>query len=88
MSEQPLWVIGLTLIFSGFAIIFIAFILLFSKGVKGRRSKLKSGGVVIIGPIPIIFGTDKKSVITVLGLSIILMILLLVWIFVQYEIFH
>jgi uncharacterized protein (TIGR00304 family) len=88
MSEQLLWNVGLTLVFAGFALACIGVILLFLKGAKGGRSKVKGGGVVIIGPIPIIFGTDKESVKIILVLSIILMILLLGWIVLQYKIFQ
>ena len=88
MSEQLLWNIGLTSVLAGFALAFIAVILFFLRGAKGGRGKVKGGGVVIIGPIPIIFGTDKESVRIILVLSIILMILLLVWIVLQYKIFQ
>jgi len=67
----------LTLVFVGFAIAFIALVLLFLKGFKGKV-KVKGGGAVIIGPFPIIFGTDKESVKLILILSIILIVLLLV----------
>ena len=40
---------------------------------------MKGGGVVVIGPVPIIFGTDKETVKTLLVLSIILVALLLIW---------
>jgi uncharacterized protein (TIGR00304 family) len=85
MSEQQLWSIGSTLVFVGFAIVIIAIILLFLKNAKSDKGKFKGGGVVIIGPIPIIFGTDKESVKIILVLSIILMILVLVWIVIYYS---
>jgi uncharacterized protein (TIGR00304 family) len=85
MSEQLLWSIGSTLVFVGFAIVIIATILLFLKNAKSEKGKVKGGGVVIIGPIPIIFGTDKESVKIILILSIILMILVLVWIVIYYS---
>jgi uncharacterized protein (TIGR00304 family) len=89
MSEQLLWSIGLTLVFVGFVIVFVAVILLFLRGIKGEKGKgdVKGGGVIVIGPIPIIFGTDKESVKIILVLSIILMILVLVWMVLQYKIF-
>jgi uncharacterized protein (TIGR00304 family) len=89
MSEQLLWSIGLTLVFVGFAIVFVAVILLFLRGIKGEKGKgdVKGGGVIVIGPIPIIFGTDKESVKIILVLSIILMVLVLVWMVLQYKIF-
>jgi len=85
MSEQLLWSIGSTLVFVGFAIVIIAIILLFLKNAKSEKGRVKGGGVVIIGPIPIIFGTDKESVKIILVLSIILMILVLVWIVIYYS---
>jgi uncharacterized protein (TIGR00304 family) len=90
MSEQWLWNTGFTLVLVGFAIAVIAVVLMFLKGAKGEKSgdKVKGGGVVIIGPIPIIFGTDKESVKIILALSIILMILVLVWMVIYYKIFQ
>jgi uncharacterized protein (TIGR00304 family) len=42
------------------------------------RGKAKGGGAVIIGPVPIIFGTDQKSLKTVLLLSLTLTVMLVV----------
>ena len=74
MDAATLYMIGLALIFLG-TIIIIAIILalLFS----GRdKAKVRGGGAIIIGPVPIIFGTDKESLKTILILSIILTVLL------------
>jgi uncharacterized protein (TIGR00304 family) len=43
------------------------------------NSKMRGGGVIMIGPIPIIFGTDKKSVKSVIVLALALTILLIIW---------
>ncbi len=77
MSEQ-LWDIGIILILTGFFVTFIAIVLLFFAAFKGKN-KVKSGGAIIIGPFPIVFGTDKESVRILLLLSIILIALLLVF---------
>ncbi|AKB77079.1 hypothetical protein MSHOH_0596 [Methanosarcina horonobensis HB-1 = JCM 15518] len=39
------------------------------------KSKIRGGGVIMLGPIPIIFGSDKESANTAIILAIILMIL-------------
>lgn len=39
------------------------------------ESKVRSGGVIMLGPIPIIFGSDNESAKTAAVLAIILMIL-------------
>lgn len=41
--------------------------------------KVKGGGVIMIGPIPIIFGSDKESAKTIAILAIILMFLSLLF---------
>lgn len=38
------------------------------------RTAVKGGGVIMIGPIPIIFGTDRHSTETLIILAIILML--------------
>ena len=49
------------------------------------QHKVRGGGVVLIGPIPIIFGSDKKSAIILSVLAIIIiMIIALVAIFGRY----
>jgi uncharacterized protein (TIGR00304 family) len=73
-----LWSFGLTLIVVGFALVFIAALLLVFKGSCGK-GKVKAGGIVIIGLVPIIFGTDKQTVKALLVISIILVTLLLIW---------
>ena len=78
MVEQLLWNTGISLIFLGFAIALIAVLWLLLSGVKGGKGKIKGGGAIIIGPVPIIFGTDKESVKIILLLSIILVALLLI----------
>jgi len=78
MSDQLLWSVGLTLVFVGFAVAFVAVVLLVLKGFKSKGGRVRGGGAVIIGPIPIVFGTDKESVKIILVLSIILIALLLV----------
>jgi uncharacterized protein (TIGR00304 family) len=72
------------LFLAGFVIIFVATVLLIFATAKGK-AKIKGGGVLIIGPFPIVFGTDKESVKTLLLLSIVLIALVLaVMIFYYY----
>ncbi len=46
-----------------------------------RGTKVKGGGVVMIGPIPIIFGSDVKYASLAIVLAIILMLLVLMLMF-------
>jgi len=77
MSGEVLFNIGMILIFAGFLTTFIAVVLLFFMSLRGK-GKIRGGGAVIIGPFPIVFGTDKESVRTLLLLSIALVVLVLV----------
>lgn len=43
------------------------------------ESTVKAGGVIMLGPIPIIFGSDKESAKTAVILAIILMLLSLLF---------
>lgn len=81
MADQITTSIGVALILIGFAVAFIAMIWLTLSGAKGGNDKgrVRGGGVVIIGPVPIIFGSDKESVKVILLLSIALVVLLLVF---------
>jgi uncharacterized protein (TIGR00304 family) len=76
-TSETLYGLGIALILVGAIIILISLALLFLKSVKGER-KVKGGGAIIIGPFPIIFGTDKESIKTVLWLALALTILLIV----------
>jgi uncharacterized protein (TIGR00304 family) len=82
IDPAALYALGIALIFVGVLIIVIAVILLSISGAK--KGKVKGGGAIIIGPIPIIFGTDQKSPKTVLLLSLALTVLLVVVMILYY----
>ena len=83
MTEtELLYSTGIVLILAGILIIILAVLLLSIR--SSGKGKFKGGGAVIIGPVPIIFGTDKKSLRTVLLLSLGLTVLLLVVMIVNY----
>ncbi len=76
IDSAALYALGIALIFVGVLIIVVAVILLSVSGAK--KGKVKGGGAIIIGPVPIIFGTDKQSLKTVLLLSLALTVMLVV----------
>jgi len=65
--------IAAILIMLGFVLMFLSSIVL--EGREGKESKTEAGGVVIIGPIPLIFGTSTRIVFIILILAIVLMVL-------------
>lgn len=68
-----LYTVGFTLLFAGIIVLVIGVILAF---LSSSKSTAKGGGAILVGPIPIVFGTDKKSLRTVLVLSLTLTIIL------------
>ncbi len=40
-----------------------------------REKKVRGGGVILIGPFPIVFGTDKRVALIAMILSIVVMVM-------------
>ncbi|MFX1518665.1 MAG: TIGR00304 family protein [Promethearchaeota archaeon] len=86
MAWNFLILLGIILIIVGSLFIFLEIIMniLGEKGEKSKekeekpkktKSKIRGGGVVLIGPIPIIFGSDKNFLIIAVILAIVLMLI-------------
>jgi uncharacterized protein (TIGR00304 family) len=66
---------GLLLIIAGFGVVMVSLV----SRESGTKTEVRGGGVIMIGPIPIIFGSDAKwaSVAIVLAIVLILVYFLL-----------
>ncbi|MBM4400382.1 MAG: DUF131 domain-containing protein [Crenarchaeota archaeon] len=82
IDSGALYALGIALVFVGVLVIVVAVILLSISGAK--KGKVKGGGAIIIGPVPIVFGTDKESLKTVLLLSLALTVMLVVVMILYY----
>jgi len=76
------YALGAALIIAGVIIVVAAIIAVSTRG--GAKSKVKAAGLIMIGPIPIIFGTDKNSVKAVLILALVLVIAVTIAMLVYY----
>jgi len=76
--DNLLFNVGLLLALAGFALAIAAVLVVILRSARGTR-QVRGGGVVMIGPIPIVFGTDKESTKILLLLGIGLMIVLLLF---------
>ena len=85
-DSAALYTLGFMLIFVGVVIFLLAIVLIALK--HGGKGKTKSTGVIIVGPIPIIFGSDKKSIKDILVLSIILTSVLIASMLLYYILFR
>jgi uncharacterized protein (TIGR00304 family) len=75
MDVTFLYTLAFVLIVVGIIVIILAVLL--SSG-KAENAKVRGAGVIMIGPIPIIFGSDKKSIKTVIALALALTIALII----------
>ncbi|MEB3846404.1 MAG: DUF131 domain-containing protein [Desulfurococcales archaeon] len=70
---------GILLVFIGFFLI-LAGVLLASTGGEGR---VEGGGVIIIGPIPIIFGSSSRAALAAAIIGALLMVLSIIWLWLM-----
>lgn len=68
--------LGFWLILAGLITAFVAIIILLFSSTSDEQ-KVRGGGVVIIGFLPIVFGTDRESVKVLLALAIVLVVLVI-----------
>ncbi|CDG65189.1 MAG: hypothetical protein PWQ15_697 [Methanobacterium sp.] len=74
IKGQTIILIGIVAVIVGMFLIVIGSAFL-SSGKTDSNSKVSTGGVILIGPIPIVFGNDKSMVSISLVGAILLMIL-------------
>jgi uncharacterized protein (TIGR00304 family) len=82
LALSVFYTLGIAFIVVGIFVI-VAAIIISSRG-DAKKEKVHCGGVIMIGPIPIIFGTDKKSVKDILALALALTIVVLIIIVLNY----
>jgi len=71
MSSNQVADVASALVIMGFVLAVIAVIILAASGIS-RGRKIRTAGILLIGPIPIMFGTDKESVKLLVILSLII----------------
>ena len=78
--------LGVVLVVVGIIVVVVAVVLASLRG--NGKSEVKGAGMILIGPVPIIFGTDKKSVKTVLILALGLTVAVIIAMFTYYLLFR
>jgi uncharacterized protein (TIGR00304 family) len=78
LADDVFFNIGLLLALVGFAVGIVAILVAILRSARGS-GQVRGGGVVMIGPVPIVFGTDKQSARILILLGIVLMIILLLF---------
>jgi uncharacterized protein (TIGR00304 family) len=77
LSDVSITQIGFVVVIVGFIMAFVAVVLLAIRSTG--TGKTRGGGVLLIGPIPIIFGTDRESTKVLMVLAVILIVVVLVF---------
>jgi uncharacterized protein (TIGR00304 family) len=77
-SKLTLTDLGILLILIGFGTAFVGVLLSILSTQRARDKQIKAGGFVMIGPIPIVFGSDRKWI----GLAAILVMAFLFFVFI------
>ena len=67
----------------GFVLIVVGFVLIFLS-IAISVAKTKSAGIILVGPFPIIIGTDKESVKILLILTIVVIALMILLLLLNY----
>ncbi|MCU0853110.1 MAG: DUF131 domain-containing protein [Thermoplasmata archaeon] len=78
-----MFISGVLLMIAGFVAFFLAMFSAAAYGVPdmeprteagspGRRTETRYGGVVLIGPVPIAFGSDRKTAMTMLVIGVVM----------------
>jgi uncharacterized protein (TIGR00304 family) len=76
LADSVLFSIGLLLALAGFVIAILAILVGILQSPKGT-GQVRGGGVVMIGPVPVILATDKQSARILILLGIVLTVVLL-----------
>ena len=71
---MDLVLLGVLLVLAGFGVVVFSLL----SGADGKRGEVKGGGIVMIGPVPIIFGSDAKWASVAIVLAIVLILLYVV----------
>jgi uncharacterized protein (TIGR00304 family) len=74
---------GFGLILLGISLIILGLILTsFEAGQPGQPGQIQGGGILLIGPVPIIFGTSTAILLPLIVIAIVFMILMFVFPFI------
>jgi len=83
MPETLLMMLGIILIMLGL-FLFVFWVIMRSvregAGINSKENaNVKASGVIMIGPVPIVFGSDKRSALIAIILVIVLMLLVIIF---------
>lgn len=72
---MKLIVVGMLLIVIGLVVVMAGVVKMF----QTKESEVRGGGVILIGPFPIVFGTDRDMVLISIAGAALLLLALYLW---------
>lgn len=71
---------GLLLILAGFALVFVGIVVSVARSLLGEGDvEAEAGGVIFIGPIPVVLGTSRGIVWMALAVALLMLVFLFVF---------
>ncbi len=67
--------LAILLIMLGVVVLIVGFLLILVSAIASGRSEVRGGGVLLVGPIPIVFGSDAQTAKWLIVLAMVLTIL-------------
>jgi uncharacterized protein (TIGR00304 family) len=74
MKSGEMVYVGVVIVVLGMLFIFAGMIKQAVSSKDAGKGEIRGGGVIMLGPLPIIFGTDKDSISTVIILALLLVV--------------
>ena len=85
LDVEAAYLLGFVLVVIGLLVVVVSLIFMSRRRSPSEgKTDVRGAGVILIGPIPIIFGTDKKSVKEVLLLALALTVVVFIITVVYY----
>ncbi|MGC1123022.1 MAG: DUF131 domain-containing protein [Candidatus Methanofastidiosia archaeon] len=76
---QKLIALGMLVIVAGFVVVAVGLLGSIFQAHGEHQGEVRAGGVILIGPIPIVFGNDKTMVLVSIAGAILFLLAYVVW---------
>jgi uncharacterized protein (TIGR00304 family) len=79
LSMQKLIALGMLVILAGFVLVASGIVGSVFQAHGEQQGEMKAGGIILIGPIPIVFGNDRTMVLVSIAGAILFLLAYCVW---------
>lgn len=79
LSMQKLIALGMLVVAAGIVLVALGFVGSMFQAHGEQQGGMRAGGIILIGPIPIVFGNDKTMVLVSIAGAILFLLAYFVW---------